>query len=514
MSDRSMNQVKMVGMAVVGLVAAGSFGWMARPKAATAAPAAVVGTGRTALESLSSGFAEVADRVKPSVVYVTASRPADAPSMVLSIPREFRRFFDPGPQDDRPREGGESMVTSSGSGFVVSKDGYLLTNAHVVDGAKRVRVRLLDRRELDAKVVGTDPSTDVAVLKVDAEDLVPASLGSSEAVKVGEWVLAVGNPFGESLTFTVTSGIVSAKGRALQLPNQSSRSIQDFIQTDAAINPGNSGGPLVDVDGQVIGINSAIASPTGTYAGYGFAVPIDLARSVMDQLIETGKVERMALGILARNATEEDARYAGRSEVRGVVVQSFPKDSPAEAAGMRAGDLIVAVDGQPVDYVAQLQEQIGFRHAGEVAKVTVARKGGKTAELSVHLKPAPEDDQSRLADGGGPHESGATDLPRLGISLTPLDGDVAAELEIPDGTRGLLVTDVASDGPAAGHLASPNEGGPDVIQEVEGKSVASLSDFRRSLTGTKPGEVISLTVWNGRYQSTRVERIRLGGQDN
>ena len=175
----------------------------------------------------------------------------------------------------------------SGSGFIVSADGYILTNNHVVEGADQVTVRLLDRREFKAKVVGTDPNTDVAVLKIDATDLPPVALGNSDDARVGEWVLAVGNPLGEGLTFTVTSGIMSAKGRALNgLPGRGQGSIQDFIQTDAAINPGNSGGPLVNVRGEVIGINSAIASETGFYSGYGFAIPINLARTVMDQLIE------------------------------------------------------------------------------------------------------------------------------------------------------------------------------------------------------------------------------------
>src|ERR687886_1868369 len=217
---------------------------------------------------------------------------------IPGLPPELRRFFEmPGfpPGGDEPMEprGGRA----AGSGFIVSPDGYILTNAHVVNGASRVTVRLLDRREFTAKVVGADPSTDVAVVKIDAKGLTPAPFGSSEAARVGEWVLAVGNPLGENLTFTVTSGIISAKGRTLALPNSSDRSIQDFIQTDAAINPGNSGGPLVSVRGEVIGVNSAIESQTGFYSGYGFAIPIDLARRVMNQLIQTGSVHRAALGV-------------------------------------------------------------------------------------------------------------------------------------------------------------------------------------------------------------------------
>ncbi len=226
----------------------------------------------------------------------------------------MERFFPRFRQRDEIEQG-------SGSGFVVSSDGFILTNNHVVEGAEQVTVRLLDRREFKAKVIGTDPNTDVAVLKIDAKGLPPVALGNSEDARVGEWVLAIGNPLGEGLTFTVTSGIVSAKGRALQgLPGRGQGSIQDFIQTDAAINPGNSGGPLVSVRGEVIGINSAIASETGFYSGYGFAIPINLARTVMNQLVETGSVHRAALGVSIDNVTLERCsirRAAGDPRCRG-----------------------------------------------------------------------------------------------------------------------------------------------------------------------------------------------------
>ena len=258
---------------------------------------------------------------------------------------------------------------ASGSGFIVSNDGYILTNNHVVDGASEVRVRLLDRREFKAKVVGRDPNTDVAVIKIDATSLTAAPLGDSDASRVGEWVLAVGNPLGENLTFTVTQGIISAKGRALGLPGQSQQTIQDFIQTDAAINPGNSGGPLVNMRGEVIGINSAIESPTGYNAGYGFAVPINLARAVMDQIVKTGHVERVALGIQVRDASADDAAYVGLKDNRrrAGAATSPTRTRPAKKAGMQPGDVIVSVDGKQVDYVAQLQELIAFRKPGDVA---------------------------------------------------------------------------------------------------------------------------------------------------
>ena len=311
------------------------------------------------LADLSEAFATVAARVKPSVVYIIATedanaaarhgerqRPQQAPGLE-QVPPEFRRFFQM-PEGQAPQRPRRSVA--SGSGFIVSADGYILTNNHVVDGASDVRVRLLDRREFKAKVVGRDPNTDVAVIKIDASDLTPAPLGDSEASRVGEWVLAVGNPLGENLTFTVTQGIISAKGRALGMPGQSRQTIQDFIQTDAAINPGNSGGPLVNVRGEVIGINSAIESPTGYNTGYGFAVPINLARSVMGQIIKSGHVQRAALGISVRDAGADDAAYVGQKQIGGVLVEDFSdKSSPAATAGLQPGDVIVAVDGKPVE---------------------------------------------------------------------------------------------------------------------------------------------------------------------
>ena len=279
------------------------------------------------LAELSDAFAAVAEHIRPSVVFVKSARRQQV-TRNPGVPRGFEPFFGFPQERNRP----PSLERGSGSGFVVSADGYILTNNHVVDGAESVKVRLLDGREFPAKVIGNDPNTDVAVIKIEARGLHPAPLGASSTTRIGEWVLAVGNPLGEALTFTVTSGIVSAKGRGLQgLPGRTQTSIQDFIQTDAAINPGNSGGPLVNVRGEVIGINSAIASETGYNMGYGFAIPIDLAKTVMDQLIRTGKVERAALGVTVTEASAIDAQYVGLDDVRGVKIETFTGDSPAKA---------------------------------------------------------------------------------------------------------------------------------------------------------------------------------------
>jgi serine protease Do len=472
--------------------------------AVTAPPAA-----SAALANLSEAFASVAEHVKPSVVFIKSGHTERPQGPRMQVPPGFEQFFPQLPQQ------GPDFQESAGSGFIVSKDGYILTNDHVVEGSDEVTVRLLDRREFKAKVVGTDPSTDLAVLKIDAENLTPAPLGDSDTARVGEWVLAVGNPLGENLTFTVTSGIISAKGRTLALPNSSDRSIQDFIQTDAAINPGNSGGPLVAINGAVIGVNSAIASQTGFYSGYGFAIPINLARRVMDQIIEHGRVRRSALGVTVRNVSPNDATYVGLPNVRGVVVEDFASESsPARKAGLQPGDIIVSVDGKPVEYVGQLQQEIAFRQPGETVKLDVARKGGVRKTLEVRLQVVPSSKELASNDSSASNEDTGNDsaasLGKLGITVAPLDQDDIQQLQLGPDQRGVLVTDVKAGGPSYGELVDPDHGGPDVILEIEGTRLRSPADLRRAIDAQKPGSIVSLWVYNARSHQRRVERIKLG----
>ncbi len=472
--------------------------------------------GAASLLDLSEAFASVAEQVKPSVVYIKSGRNNENQNRNergvprMEIPPGFERFF----QNLPPMQQAPRFQESSGSGFIVSKDGYILTNNHVIDGSSQVAVRLLDRREFKAKVIGTDPTTDLAVLKIDAPNLVPAPLGSSTAARVGEWVLAVGNPLGDNLTFTVTSGIISAKGRTLALPGQSDRSIQDFIQTDAAINPGNSGGPLVSVTGEVIGVNSAIASQTGLYSGYGFAIPIDLAHKVMDQIIANGRVNRAALGVSVQNATANDAAYVGLPDIRGVLVQDFTDESPAKKAGMEPGDIIIAVDGKPVEYVGQLQQQVGFRKAGEKVKVEVARKGGvrKTFEVRLQSVAQPRDLAAGRDsdDAESRNNAGEASIDLLGLTVQPLDQDAVARFDLPSDQRGVLVTEVSPGGPSYGEVAEPETGGPDIILELEGKSVKSPADLRQALKDYQAGDIVSLRIYNTQAKTRRIERIRLG----
>jgi serine protease Do len=473
----------------------------------TTPPPAAAGS----LQSLSDAFASVAEAVKPSVVFIKSGKrnAQDEQSQPrLQLPPGFEDFMPQLPQMQRPE-----FQEAAGSGFIVSRDGYILTNDHVVDGSDIVTVRLLDRREFKAKVIGTDPGTDLAVLKIEATNLTPAPLGDSDAARVGEWVLAVGNPLGENLTFTVTSGIISAKGRTLQLPNVNDRSIQDFIQTDAAINPGNSGGPLVSAGGRVLGVNSAIASRTGFYSGYGFAIPINMARQVMDQIISHGEVRRSVLGIAVRNASANDAAYVGLPDIRGVLVEDFGTDnSAAKQAGLEAGDIIITVDGKPVEYVGQLQQRIAFRKPGETVKVEVARKGGvrKTYDVKLQAMPGATAVAGRSGAAEGETDDAAAAMGRLGVTVAPVSREDVARFELTAAQRGLVVTDVTAGGPAWGELVDADRGGPDIILEVEGKPVKTAAELRAMLKGMKPGEIVSLRVYNTQAKNRRVERIKLG----
>jgi serine protease Do len=518
MSARSLNWLKFGGLVALafalGLLFAGLLDLPTRTSAQQQARAGAIPTVQAPsipeakpLVDLSDALAAVADKVRPSVVYIRSQRTERTTQRRL--PPGMERFF-PRFGPNRP-----DFEQGSGSGFIVSADGYVLTNNHVVEGAETVIVRLLDRREFRAKVVGTDGNTDVAVLKIDAKGLPPVALGNSDQARVGSWVLAIGNPLGEGLTFTVTSGIVSAKGRALNgLPGRGVGSIQDFIQTDAAINPGNSGGPLVNVRGEVVGVNSAIASETGFYSGYGFAIPINLARTVMNQLITEGRVHRAALGVSIQDVSINDAQYVGLPEIRGVVVKDIPsEDSPARKAGMEPGDIIVAIDGKPVEYVGQLQQEVGFRKPGESVKVEVARKGGIRKTLNVKLQPLQE--ATQLAAGETPDtesaagSAGGLVRQRLGLIVQPVTGSVAQELQLPADARGLLVTDVTPGGPTWNLLYDEETGGPDVIVSVEGKPVKTEAELRNAIRAEAPGSVVTLRVYNPRQQARRVERVRL-----
>jgi serine protease Do len=468
---------------------------------------APIPTAAQPLADLSESFTAVADLIRPAVVFIRAQSVQERRQPELqNVPRGFEDFFRNPDQGPRLRRG-------QGTGFLISRDGYILTNNHVVDGATSVTVRLFDKRQFDAQIVGRDPATDVAVIKIDATNLPAVSLGNSDSVRVGEWVLAIGNPLGEQFSFTVTAGIVSAKGRLLQGLRQSDYSIMDFIQTDAVINPGNSGGPLVNVRGQVVGINSAIASENGFYQGYGFAIPVNLARVVSNQLIADGRVRRSILGIRIDDATEEDAAYAGLDEVRGVLVVDFSlENSPAKAAGLQVGDLIVELDGQPVQYVAQLQQTVGFKRPGETVRVTVVRRGGERRTLTVRLTEAPGDDVlARRDEPVEPVSAPSEHRSKLGISVASLTA--ADQQRLGADNVGPRITDVPFDSPAYERLIAAGRGAfGDVVTHVDSQRVRTVQEFEAALRDVSPGDIVSLRLYNLQYPEgvrARLERIRV-----
>ena len=515
MSARTLNWLKFGGLVTLafglGLLFAGLLDLPSRSSAQERTRTASIQTVQTPaipqariLTELSDAFSAVSEQVRPSVVFIRSQRTDRA---AHPVPPGMEQFFRNAPK--RPQ-----VERGSGSGFIVSTDGYILTNNHVVEGAEKVTVRLFDRREFTAKVIGTDPLTDVALVKIEAPRLNPASMGNSDNTRIGDWVLAVGNPLGDEFTFTVTSGIISGKGRRLPGLQRSLASIGDFIQTDAAINPGNSGGPLINVRGEVVGINSAIASETGYNVGYGFAIPINLVRQVMNQLVSTGHVQRAALGIQVKDATENDATYVGLKDIRGVVIAGFPdgSKSPAQRAGLEAGDVIVTIDGQQVNYVAQLQQLVGFKRPGESVKVEVARKGGLRKTFTVALTEQKVDTDEAAPDAAEKQDSvqdDAISFEELGISVQPLSTAIARELELTAEQRGLLVTEVDPNGPAYQQLYGTDDNGPDIILAVEGQQVRTETELRAALRAAGKGSIVTLRVYNAGAKIARIERIRL-----
>ncbi len=472
---------------------------------------------------LNASFVGISERVTPAVVSIEAektepqrARRQQQPNrrQGQQVPPGLEEFF----QQFDQRQNAEPMA-SSGTGFIVRNDGYILTNNHVVADFDRVTVKLSDNREFKAKLIGRDPTTDVAVVKIDgATDLPVATLGSDEQTKVGEWVLAIGNPLG--LDHTVTAGIVSAKGRGSAMLPDLSRdqySITDFIQTDAAINPGNSGGPLVNIRGEVIGINSAIATRTGYYQGYGFAIPISLAKDVMDDLITHGRIRRAVIGVNINDVQPEDAAAAGLKEIRGVKVGGYSgADSPAKKAGLEPGDIIVKADGKPADRVSTLQRIIRSHEPGETVDVVVYRYGQEKT-FKIKLAEAPSQGaQVASADDNDSNNNTASDSKsmessRLGISVEAVTPEFARQAKIPAEYRGLRVTDVDMQGNARGRLF-PQAGDVivGVIYPAPRRNITTTKELESAVSGLKDGQSITFLVWSAQQQGTRVVSIRVG----
>ncbi len=464
------------------------------------------------LAETGNAFEAIADHVTPAVVSIQTQRVRVARNRVPRAPggiEDFFRNFEQ-QQQGQPREQAQE---ASGTGFIVSKDGYILTNNHVVADADKVTVTMLDKRSFAAKVIGRDPTTDVAVIKVDGSDLPVANLGDDNAARVGQWVVAIGNPLG--LDFTVTAGIISAKGRPLPGLLQGNYAITDYIQTDAAINPGNSGGPLVNIRGEVIGINSAIASSTGFYAGYGFAIPVSLAKQVMNDLIAYGKVRRAVIGVRIGDATADDAKAAGLDRVTGVLVGGYaPGDSPAKDAGIQAGDVIIAADGKPTERVSTLQRIVRSHKPGETVSFDVMRFGTKKS-FRVKLTEAPDDPEAVASNGGNdvtPTKASpvvSRKLDKLGITVEPLSADMRAQVAEPY-KRGLIVSDVSVSGPSFHKLSADGTILLEVLNPGPRRPLRSAADLDAVLSSVKSGDLISLMVYDmGPQGTTRVVTVKV-----
>lgn len=426
---------------------------------------------------LSHSFQESASFVKPSVVTITAMKELE-PSFQRSPFQDLNRFFD---RDFFPsfprfpgRQGRARTAKSFGTGFIVNENGTILTNNHVIRGASSIEVKLFDDRSYEATVVGADPKTDIAILRIDAENLKPVQFHDSEKIEVGEWVLAFGNPFG--LEQSVTSGIVSAKGRA----GVGVVEYENFIQTDAAINPGNSGGPLVNLEGKVIGVNTAILSKTGGYQGIGFAIPINMARQIMDNILKNGQVQRGWFGVKIQDLSPEQRQFHNISDQSVVFVNDVVKESPAEKAGLQAGDVIVSIGETKIKNCQQLRSEVAAMAPGTKVSTRIHRNGQvKVLELTIGRQ------------GQGMSASLRSELlPEMGCQLSALTPDLISKSRYPERV-GLYVSSVIRGGLAA--QMGVRKG--DILMTVHGRVIDSVATLRQELERYPLSQGLRIRVW-------------------
>jgi serine protease Do len=471
---------KFQGIALGIALAGGATGYALARVTPSVGAARVHATFKTAdpSEAVSSiGFAPIVKQVLPNVVNISSSKVVRTPNQFTEgMPADpfFQRFFGKGfgfgpeiPKERRER--------SLGSGVIVSPEGYVITNNHVVDGATDIKVTLSDKRELKAQIVGTDPKTDVAVLKLEGASFPAITLGDSSKVQVGDYALAIGDPFGVGQT--VTMGIVSAKGRG----NLGIEDYEDFIQTDAPINPGNSGGALVNDRGELIGINTAILSHgSGGNEGIGFAIPVNLARNVMNQILDHGKVTRGYLGVVVQPITPAMAKALGQGEPKGVLVGDVSSNGPARAAGVERGDIILELNGKPMNDANELRNTVAMMQPGEEAKLKIGRNGS-TRDLSLKLGELPSTKEEAKNEG----ERGSKDALE-GVNVENLDAESAKELGLPTSTKGVVVTGIDPSSPKAD--SGLRKG--DVIQEVNHQPVNNVAEFEKAMKKANNGALL------------------------
>ena len=461
-------------------------------KAATPAPSATPLDDNSvgALLALDNAMETLAARVTPAIVNVAVtSKPKADEQAQAEIPDDMRQFFGPGfnfHQQQQPQ-----IEHGIGSGVIISPDGYIVTNNHVVEGAVDVRVTMSDRRVLPAKVIGTDPLTDLAVIKVEGKDFPNAPWGDATKLHPGQTVLAFGNPFG--FRFTVTRGIVSALNRANPSPTDARKPVQ-FIQTDAAINPGNSGGPLVDVRGEVVGINTFLISGSGSFSGMGFAIPTQIVRPTVEALIRDGKVSHGYMGLGITDVTPENAKFFDSNDNRGAIVTQVEANSPAAKAGLRVGDLITKLDGREISDASSLQVAVGQTHPGTTIKLQVLRDG-KGMELPVTLEKMGARDK-----GEDESASSETGKPRWGLGLADITPDVRQQLRGGSDLKGAVIERVLPGSPADNAGLRPG----DVILSVNRKEVQSVADVQKNLGSIPKGQDALLLVWSNGGNTFRV----------
>ena len=446
------------------------------------------------VRALNNAFEEVSKAVVPSVVSISVV--IENKGMKNQMHDEFKDFFkffgQPNPDESQQEDQAPQESEASGSGVIVTDNGYIVTNYHVVENAKEIKVTTNDKKEHKAKLICTDPFTDLAVIKIERSGFPMAYIGNIEDVKIGEWVLAVGNPLG--LNSTVTAGIVSAIGRGglSILRDRGPSAVENFIQTDAAINPGNSGGGLFNLEGSLVGINTAIATRTGSYIGYGFAIPIDLVKSVITDLIQNGKISRGQIGVMIRSVDELMAKSLGLNDVAGVLVNDVIKNSAADKAGIESGDVILELDGKTLSTSNELQSIVAKKKAGDNVNMVIWRDGKKiNKQVKLQARETKDDTATKEASKGDDEDmtdnANSMNFDKLGFTVKPLTSD---DKENYDVQNGVIISKVDRNGEAIKRGIVPNG----IIIKADRTKITSMKELKKVISEKKSGDAVMLQI--------------------